>query len=362
MAEVFRLPGPRRFAAGLASLVREGRSVLVQVPVGQQVPVLAALTMILETEGYPCYSLPEGYAPQEGIAWMLSIEDEITAADPVRSLLAHARLRTSQVFLGEVDATSWPAWQRFLRDFETEVAGWGPFERPRIVLLWSAQKAEQPPGLPTALCVVRTWRGCMGELDLKVHVGSLLLDWEISSVQRKLLTEFVVALSLWDLDLADRLLDLSPRELTDPLPALTAYAQQRGWTRQTPADWTLGTAEDFEGTRQIHSAHAAVSGRTEIIRRRQWEAQASVVLPLVDRLRRELIEDGFGCFRRVWVQVTTPADLYDKDIGALSYALRNGPKDLKQRAEALRWYRNELSHLRPLPFDSLYSYRGWPAS
>lgn len=64
--------------------------------------------------------------------------------------------------------------------------------------------------------------------------------------------------------------------------------------------------------------------------------------------------------RRCWPRISEPADLHDKDIGELADALTDGPKDLRKRAAVLRWMRNELSHLRPLPFHGLYSYLGWP--
>jgi hypothetical protein len=362
--DLFQLPGPGRFTAGLASLVREGRSVLVQVPAGQleSVPVLDALAELLQDEGYSCWRLSPEQTPARAIAWSLSVEEEIEGSDPVRLLLAHERLRRSNVFMGEVDSARWPEWQRLLGEFESTAASWDPYERPRMVLLWPIHGVDSRSCRETTLFAVRIWRGWVGELDLKVHVGSVLLGREMTSVQRRLLTEQVVALSLWDRDLADRLLDLEPREFVDPMPVLKAYALQRGWSRQTPVAWEFGTEEVFEGVRQVHSALAALSGQTEIIRRRQWEAQASVVLPLIDRLRRDLIEKGFTYFRRVLPGVTRPADLYDLDIGSLWHELRKGgPKDLTQWAERLRWYRNELSHLRPLRFDQLYDYRGWPA-
>lgn len=358
MPELFELPGPGRFAAGIASLVRDGRCVLVHVPAGQPVDLLPALSAILEPEGYPCHRLPSTDTPGRAIAWALSAEHEITAP---RQLMAHEGFRKGQVFLGELEGASWPAWEAFLKDLEIEAASWDPMDRPRIVLLWRVQSGEGPATTETPLTAVRIWRGVVGELDARVHVGSRLLSRELFTVQRKLLTEMIVALSLWDLDLADTLLELTPEALSDPVPPLTAYAGQRGWTAETPAAWELGTEEQFEGTLQLHSAYAALTGRTAILRRRQWEAQASVVLPLIDRLRRDLVEEGFECFQRVFPSAREPADLYEKDIGSLCHALnvQDGPKDLKQWAESLRVYRNELAHLRPLPFGTLYTYRRW---
>lgn len=362
MSELFNLPGPARFTAGLASLVRGGRSVLVHVPAGQAIDLLPALSAVLEADGYPCHRLPDMDTPAQAIAWALSAEDEITT-DWQRQLLAHERFRRSDVFLGELTASTWPAWEVFLKDFEAEAARWDPFERPRMVLLQRVRLGEDPADAETPLTAVRTWRGQVGELDVRVHVGTRLLSRELFTVQRKLLTEMIIALSLWDLDLADRLLELTPDALSDPLPALVGHARERGWTPETPAAWELGTEEQFDGSLQLHSAYAAITGRIPILGRREWEAQASVVLPLLDRQRRDLVEEGFECFQRAFPHATEPADLYEKDIGRLCHALNvhGGPKDLKQWAESLRWYRNELAHLRPLPFGTLYNYRRWLA-
>jgi hypothetical protein len=184
---------------------------------------------------------------------------------------------------------------------------------------------------------------------------------EISPVQRRLLTEMIVGLSLWDVDLADKLMEVTPDDLTDPLPQLVLYAVQRGWTKSTASAWELGTVDEFEGTTQPHSAYAAMVDKTAIVKRRQWEAQAGVVLPLLDRARRELIEKGFEFFKRAYPGLRHDEDLFDEELGSLCHAINvnGGPETLRRWAENLRWYRNELAHLRPVPFASLYSYRGW---
>lgn len=365
MPELFTLPGPNRFVTNVVSAVRDGRGALVHVPYGAPVDLLTPAIALLDPEGYRCFALRESIdVPVQAIAWALCIEEHVARGDMARQLFAREEFKQAHVFLGEISADHWPAWDRFLQEFETIARPWDAFHRPRVVLQWKVRLGEQAPILETPLRAVRIWRGRRGELDLRVHVGTSLMSREISPIQRRLLTGMIVGLSLWDVDLADRLMELAPEELTDPLPHLMIYAGERGWTKSTEGAWELGTVDEFEGADQPHSAYAAIIEQNVIVKRRQWEAQAAVVLPLLDRARRELIEEGFVFFKRAFPGLHQDEDLFDAELGSLCHAIsvNRGPDNLRRWAENLRWYRNELAHLRPVPFGSLYSYKGWSGS
>ncbi len=362
MRDLFSLPGPKRFVTNVVSAVRDGRGVLVHVPAGAPVDVLSPASAVLDPEGYRCFELREWVdEPARAIAWALCVESQISGSDILRELIALEEFKHGHVFVADISASQWPAWDRFLRELETLSRPWDALDRPRIVLQWKVKTGDRAPLNETPLRAVRVWRGCRGELDLRVHVGTSLMSRAMSPVQRRLMTDMVVGLSLWDVDLANILLELSPEELTDPLPVLVKYAGERGWSSDTEGAWELGTVDEFEGTEQQHSAYAAVIGKDALVKRRQWEAQAAVVLPLLDRSRRELIEQGFELFRRAFPGIKQDEDLYDVEFSALCDALyaNRGPERLRRWAENLRWYRNNLAHLRPVAFGSLYSYKGW---
>jgi hypothetical protein len=168
-------------------------------------------------------------------------------------------------------------------------------------------------------------------------------------------------LALWDFELAEHLLEQSPERLTDPLRRLVEYGTDRGWGDTVPAEWALGTQQVFEGGLEVHSAWAALHGQTRLVMRRLWEAQARIVLPMLDRNRRALIRESFRNLERKF-EASAPEDLYELDFSELCEALENACADTAHVdwAHDLRLFRNQLAHLEVVSFSQLFHYQRWP--
>ena len=151
----------------------------------------------------------------------------------------------------------------------------------------------------------------------------------------------------WDLDVAERLLNEDDDDIIDPVRVLRSIAREVGWTSTTPADWALGTASE---TGAIHAALASLDNPPREVHRRIWSAEASVLLPIIDEQRNEIIRDNR---RRIVTHLNMDGDTTDPldlDIGRLmGLVQRPGfSRHVYNRVRRLHQARNDLSHLTPL--------------
>jgi hypothetical protein len=360
VADLFRLPGPRRFIQTVANTVRDGRGAVIAMPDGSALDLARALESVLDPEGYSLHRVDGDLSnPAAVLIDCLGIPDCGAGINRAGRLISHASFRRGDVLIVEMQREAWPVWESFLDEFETTARAWDAAERPRILVLWPAASRQPGPAITTPLRAIHRWQGRMSDLDVRLHVGERLLASSISAVQRRLLTEMIVSLALWDLDLADELLELRPQAFDLISPVLRSAAEARGWSSNTDVCWEAGTCDEFDGSIQVHSALAQVSNRTALLQRRQWEAQAAVVLPIVDRSRRDLIAETFSYLKTVYPDVKSPDDLFEREIGPIAHRIltRFGEgSEVGRWAANLKWYRNELAHLRPVQFSLLFRY------
>jgi hypothetical protein len=365
VSELFRLPGPARYLADLTSIVRDGKSLLLPVPRVRGPDVALALAAAVEAEGYPWDRVDSNAAgtrePLAEILWSLQLEDQITGGDRLKCLLVHEKFRRCQVLIGALRMSDWPAWERFLLEFEIHARAWEESERPRFALEIVMAPGERVPTIETPLVTTRPWIGRVHDIDMRVHVTRALLSQDYTAAQRQMYVETVCALSLWDFDLADFLLERTPEQLSDPIHCLRDYGVREGWDDSTPADWALGTENRFEDTQTVHSSWAAQHNQLALVDRRIWEAQARVVLPMLDRNRCALVHDIYPRVKMHFPDATKPDDLYGVDFGELAHALgKQGIRGkLLEWAHELRLYRNKIAHLQVLSFSQLFHSHLW---
>ncbi len=136
---------------------------------------------------------------------------------------------------------------------------------------------------------------------------------------------------------------------------LARYAEERGWTAETPELWEAGTLDGPRERPVVHSALLLVQGRDRALNRRLWAGQAAVLLPLLEERRIELVDRNRHRFSRLPFEtdygvIETPEDM---ELGALVLYFsrhREGGRGVLGPARRLRTFRNELAHFRPLSF------------
>src|SRR5262249_37590542 len=95
----------------------------------------------------------------------------------------------------------------------------------------------------------------------------------------------------WDPAVTERLVAQPLRHLLDPRDALSAIAAERGWldSRLARDAWHLGAVDEIDGESRIHPALLVVSDPGRELERRLWTAQTTVLLPVVERRRRDIL-------------------------------------------------------------------------
>ena len=157
---------------------------------------------------------------------------------------------------------------------------------------------------------------------------------------------------MWDLDVAERLLGEDDDKIINPVLVLRSIAREEGWTCTTPADWALGTAS---ATGAIHAALAALDEPPRELHRRIWSAQASVLLPIIDERRYEIVRENHG---QISTHLNMDGDLtdpFDLDIGRLKGMVQRPgfSRHISNVVRRLHETRNDLAHLKPLGLSAI---------
>ncbi len=198
----------------------------------------------------------------------------------------------------------------------------------------------------------REFRDVIDRDDLQVLALQNPYTSNRSRTIRSLFANTVADLAQWDHVLAQRLLDGGPDAALAPRPVLKTYAEERGWTADTPEAWVAGTLDGPRKRPVIHSALLLVKGREAELNRRLWSAQAAVLMPLLEQRRAELVHRHRDRFHLPFTTdlgvFTNPEDL---EFGTLVYYFsvhRAQSRGLLAKVRKLRDFRNKLAHLEPL--------------
>jgi hypothetical protein len=224
------------------------------------------------------------------------------------------------------------------------------------------------PGAPSALDVRMLCRYISSEIDSEAQ-------WR----------EFIIAsLSGNDLELAECLWEYACSPFEVILSVLENYAFNRNWSSDEilkklehwhpiPAGCILNPKPNSNGFKlicrgltvytpefgeEIHSAALMLLGRQTEILHRVWRAQAALILPIIDDIRRRICDYFTFRYGSQWAIIDN--ELLDTpiDLGKLKYYFDLLPEsswEKKQWGQGIYqvWFtRNELAHYRPVSFYS----------
>jgi hypothetical protein len=196
--------------------------------------------------------------------------------------------------------------------------------------------------------VNHVWSDVVGEIDLLLYASLELQGARVTAVKRHLFALSVSRVALWDFETADRLLAEGPEVMLEPRRILQELAKDRGWMSGTPISWEAGTECVFDGSALVHSAMCLLVGDERTVNHRVWSAQASVILPLIEKRRLELVK-SIGRFLQLPVEVDGEVirNAEDLEIGHLAYMVsRSGAHPrIKHKLQRLRRVRNHLAHM-----------------
>lgn len=344
------LPGPAGFIGSAIERLRDGVSVVVAAPYRGASGLEDAICNALDNDRWRVQRIT-AEPTEDPLRWVteqLYMEPDQWLTWNVEKL-CQGLSRGQVIAVQGVDRTDWEAWRTFLREFEVASRQRPSDERPMflVVLRGVARKHLQLSG---AALEVMIWSGVVGELDSIIYVDQRLRSLRKAPKHHKLIVRQIVALSLWDLQLADFLMTQPESSIFDVNVVLNASTSYLGKALMPiSAEWEEGGSNEYDGERMLHPwiLFAAGDPDKELVRR-LWTAQAAELLPLIELRRRGLLkglERDLKCPFMLNDRLVN--SLHELEIGALAHVARkNGLKgDLRDRTELLADCRNKLAHL-----------------
>jgi hypothetical protein len=345
------LPGPASFIDDVMRQIREGISVVVATPMFAQSNLEDAFVEQLKhTNCWPERGTADSHEdPLKWLTDILYIEPAQWVGWSVERLCS--QLRAGQLIVIEgVTELNWDAWRTFLRDFEAASRQQASDERP-VLLVFVRGVPQKRLQIAGAVLSTHIWSGVFSELDILIYVDQRLRCSRKRAHHHKLIVRQIAALALWDLDLADYLMDQPECDVFDIQIVLKAARSVLGRDDETVGNnWETGGLDHFDGVEMPHPFALLDEGDpAKELQRRVWTAQAAELLPLIEVRRRELIrslERHVSC--PFWIDSKRQVRSLDElEIGSLAYVTQtHGIRgELRDRAEWLARCRNTLAHL-----------------
>lgn len=342
------LHGPSKFLSDVEEGLRSNRACIAAFPARKPLGFANAFAEKIGRQGWFQVSLTwnAGEHPLAFLFRELAIEISPEESQSVALLLE--QLGSIVVIVDEIPPQCWPAWKRLLLEYERELRGIGDGQVPLLLCVLSG--VEQTAAKLNAPAVANYfWLGIVGELDTQVFIRSQLLDFDRSSTEQEVSSRIISKLSLWDVELASKLIPLSIADLTHPHGVLQEIAKESQWHPGDIRSWSRGTEETFEGRSAPHSLWLCTNGGDAELVFRVWSAQASIGLMLVEQRRRELAPKASRHLRfPIEVNGELARTVHDLEIGQLAHNLsvaHCSDRDLMRRVKLLKRVRNLLAHV-----------------
>lgn len=356
MGSFWGLPGPSRFLETVAEDLHEGSSVVLRF--GSRTPAGFADHLEQQTKWATKWTTLDVSAEQTPLSAVhRAVAPEAPARDfrTPQQLVLDERFQNRVFWIDGLTPTNWAAWRRFLPGFAHASRNAKATAQPPAFLLPLSGSgfgisSPREPSISS-----REFRDVVDRDDLYVLALQSRQARRRRRVIRALLAHAVAQVAQWDHVLAEVLLEGGPEAALQPRPALARYAEERGWTADTPELWEAGTLDGPLERPVVHSALLLAQGNDRALNRRLWAAQAAVLMPLLEERRLELVNRHRHHFSKLPLEtelglIETPEDM---EFGALVLYLsryRERGRELLGPVHRLRKFRNKLAHLQPLSY------------
>lgn len=355
--EWWTLPGPASFVEEVEGDLRRGRNVVLSLPLHLPDGIRGAVQARLRDE-WLWTTLPasatEGKSPLEVLFERCATNAARQGRHSASAFAEQAGEEPRIIWIDALRSASWPAWRRFLVEYEQACRGVPAERRTTLCLVRIGEAATEV--ISSNVCLVdHRYRGRVTDLDMLLFASFRLSSRGCPPAMRRLLATLIARLAPWDPGLAVALADLPPERVIDPSAALRAFAAERRWDGGS-ISWEAGTVDEVEGRQHVHSAAISLRDARGEIGRRVWSAQVEVLLPWVEERRRDLIDQLPRALRVPFTREDGSVihDIADLEIGIVCHQLASAAgvrNDQRQLARLLRDVRNSLAHLEPLPAE-----------
>ncbi|MGI5861121.1 MAG: hypothetical protein ACOX6T_03580 [Myxococcales bacterium] len=347
----WELPGPSSFAAEIDRLVQAGESVAVVFPPGTPAGLRSLLVARARADGRCWYQLrPGNEQPIEALADLVGAP--VPCGTHAARELAHELCATAIWIEGLSEDRAKP-WVELLTDFARAARSEPAGTTGSLLLVVGPETAVRAE---IGLRVLK-WRGRLRYEDALIHLADFS---ESGSVEERLRLAIAVELAGWDLELARQLAERSLAELLRPTRILQEEARARGWRRPGTRDrWAVGWSDQWRGSPFDHPAALALEEREQEITQRVWNAELTVLFPLIEERRCALLPQ-LRPFLRAPIETPTGRieTVEDLEIGQIWYQVRHSRLSAatKTRIMGLANMRRALAHVEPIdPKDLCYA-------
>ena len=355
------LPGPHQYVQKVVRDIKEGKNVVLCLPEYSPYGLKQAIRdeleelRILEWTTFP---LPDDRS--------MSL-DCYMHNHFIGSSLSNFKCQLSETyehdnFLGRffwvegIETKDWQIWKTFLSDYEHVCRTKQHCRQSLFCIILEGELADSPP--VDELCLVsHQFIGIVNGTDTLIYASMMTSQMKYSATQRQIAAVILANLALWDFDICERLAEETLEVICEPLVFMQEIAKERNWDFADDCsfdklNWYSGMKGQFNGSKYVNSVVLSNSNNKEKLAKRVWSAQASVLLPLIEEKRSEIIQ-------RVKRHITLPFittfgivnDLYELEIAHIEYQVRNKADvhyKIKQELSILKDMRNALSHLEPV--------------
>jgi hypothetical protein len=356
MLDYWRLPGPAAFIAEVLNEVSSGRNVALLLPERGPLGALDAVRDSLRDRwSVGSVANPSGAAPIQAVYDCILGRTPEDLALTAAQLSEDDRLVGSVVFVEDIGPQEWPVWKTFIEEYEVGCRRLPVDRRMLVVMTARGTQARNPPASEVALAVLR-WNDYLSDTDMQIYAVLRLRDRTLHRRKRQIVAACLARMAVWDVEVIDRFCEGDPERVLEPLELLAAWGAEKGWNCLATPSWENGAAHQVDGAEQLHSAYLACH-EPRAIGRRLWAAQSSVLLPLIEERRIELLP-RVAPYINFPLQTSsgTVTQLEDLEIGQMSWQLHaaRAERGLIRIVDRLKTARDSLAHLQPLSREACF--------
>ena len=229
------------------------------------------------------------------------------------------------------------------------------------------------------------WAGIPTSLEVRLLCRMKTEGFDFEGQWREFL---LASLAANDIGLCEHLWDVITCSKAEVIEALNSFARKQGWSgehlnillrgwkprppgldlRITPQETgfsllsqgiTVYTAEYGE---EINSAALAALGKVEEIEHRIWRAQAALLLPMIDEVRRRICNHMTANYGDNWAEIDRQIYRPPLEWGKLKIFFENLSRQFPEKdrwgsgIKQACWIRNQLSHYNPIQYNTFRDF------
>lgn len=232
------LPGPSRFVASIADDLRDGMNALICCPA--HTPVGLRQAILHEFGKCEFHVIRAGSAnPIDLLFQQFAPDAECSVLRDTTSFLECIDRRTRVVWIENISAEKWPAWEIFLREYQHACGEVPVLGRTLFCVLPGPTTAQTVANNEVRLSVHR-YDGYANALDALLYASFTFSQGNLKAIERDIAVSVISGIALWDSHVTERLAVEPLHVILDPSRVLRDITQERSW--EGAPSWAKGSS------------------------------------------------------------------------------------------------------------------------